>query len=117
MIEKDFSSDDVFLGMTEVERAFYAKFKLGQHSREKRKELLSALESSGLNRQKIEEITSEHSFKSSHPDDACNRCGSFKVYLHKSEGTHTAPHCLVCGYIDNNGKRSRVKFLNFLFCR
>jgi hypothetical protein len=110
------SAEIVFTGMSEVEMAFYAKYKLPQHSRELKRELLSYLESKGLDKDRIETITSSELFKKTHASGTCVRCGSHKVYMHNPDSAKKKIHCLICGFIEGS-KASGYKLLDVLFGR
>ncbi|MCZ4409504.1 hypothetical protein O3Q51_11835 [Cryomorphaceae bacterium 1068] len=110
------SAEIVFAGMSEIEMAFYAKYKLPQHSREMKKELLLYLASKGLDKEKIETLTSSQLFKKTHPLGTCVRCGSYKVYMHNSDSAKKKIHCLICGFIEGS-KGQGFRLLDVLFGR
>ncbi len=110
------SAVNIFAGMSEAEMAFYAKYKLPEHSREMKRELRLILDSKGLDKKRIEELTSSQTFSKNHVAGSCIRCGSSKVYKHKSDSINNKAHCLICGFVEGS-KRSGFKLLDVLFGR
>ncbi|MFT5595374.1 MAG: hypothetical protein ACI8QH_000155 [Flammeovirgaceae bacterium] len=104
----------ILAGMSEVEMAFYAKYKLNHHSRDSKKKLIYTLEAKGLTKKRIKEITTSELFSESHHDRSCNRCGSSKVYQHKTDSEKKKTHCLICGFVEGT-KKSKFKLFELLF--
>lgn len=104
----------ILAGMSEVEMAFYAKYKMNHHSRESKKKLISKMDSQGLTKARIKEITSSQVYNKSHHDGSCVRCGSSKVYQHKTDSEKKKTHCLICGFVEGT-KKSKFKLFELLF--
>jgi len=91
-------------GMSELEMAFYAKYKLPNLSRAFKYELRKQLNEKGLTSAKIDKLTREVAFSRENSADSCSRCGSHKVYHHKASAEKTKTHCLICGYVEGSNK-------------
>jgi len=101
--------ETLFKGMNRTEMAFYVRFNLFNHSVSQKRKIKSALEKQKLTTDVIEKIVSENAFSSSHQEDSCRRCGSYKVYKHETTKGNEKLHCLICSYVEGQKTDKRCR--------